>query len=244
MSCFIMEVYLVQVAGITNRGCVREINEDSIFMESSLYIVADGMGGHLAGEVASKEAIICLKKYLLGKEEENIPDLLKEAVKQANKQIYEMSIDKEEYKGMGTTVTLAMLFDDELFFAHVGDSRLYRYSQEYFEQMTTDHSLVAQMVETGQITEEEANTHPSKNIITKAVGTGIIIEPDIGSFKLKKGDIILLCSDGLTNMLTNEQIVDILNKYKDDLDKVVAELLEKANDAGGNDNISIICLQY
>jgi len=235
----------VQVAGVTDRGCVRETNEDSIFFESSLYIIADGMGGHLAGEVASKEAILCIKDLLVDeKDVKKIPELLKDAFDKANKHIYDMAQNKEEYKGMGTTVTLAKLIDDELFYAHVGDSRLYRYAKKNFEQITRDHSLVAQMVETGQITKEEANTHPNKNIITKAVGTASSIEPDIGSLKLNTGDIILLCSDGLTNMLTNEQIVDILSKGKNDVNKIVTKLLKEANNAGGKDNISIICLQY
>lgn len=240
-----MEVCLVQVAGVTDRGCVREKNEDNIFFESSLYIIADGMGGHLAGEVASKEAILCLKKFLLEENDiEKILILFKEAFLKTNNHIYDMAQNNEDLKGMGTTVTLAKVIGDELFYAHVGDSRLYRYSKENFEQITADHSLVAQMVEKGQITKEEANIHPNKNIITKAVGIATAIEPDMGSFKLNNDDVVLLCSDGLTNMLTNEQIVEILNNNKKDINNMVAKLLEKANEAGGKDNVSIICLQY
>lgn len=233
----------MQIAGRTDRGLVRELNEDSIFFSDSLFIVADGMGGHLAGDVASADAINCVKVFS-AENSDNIKNMLGEAIKYANKNIYAKAQSDARYKGMGTTVTLALIEGEELFYAHIGDSRLYLFRQQNLEKITSDHSLVAELLQSGQITAEQAEQHPNKNVITKAVGSTEDIAPDEGHFALEPEDIILLCSDGLTNMLKKEHIAEIILANKENLEDIVDCLVDCAKKAGGTDNISVICCKY
>ncbi len=236
----------MQVAGLTDRGCVREINEDTILLDKSLYAIADGMGGHLAGEVASQKALECVKEHLaaLAFNAKSALGVLEEAVQIANRKVFCLSNEKPEYNGMGTTLTLIKVIRGELFYVHVGDSRLYLFRDGKLSQITTDHSLVAQMVVDGQITVDEAAVHPGKNIITRAVGTADFVQPDSGSIDLAKGDILIICSDGLTNMVSDEELAQKAEKYKQSVGRLASELLNTAKQAGGDDNISIICLKY
>ena len=234
----------MQVAGSTDRGLVREMNEDSIYFDKALFIVADGMGGHLAGEVASKDAIICIKDFLQENTGADTLFIISQAIKYANKYIFNKAKSNKQYKGMGTTVTLAKVVKNQLFYAHVGDSRLYIFRNNVLDKITTDHSLVAQLLETGQITAEQAAQHPNKNIITKAVGTLDDVEPDKEQIQLEDNDIILLCSDGLTNMLKTEEISQVILENQNNPQNIVDYLIHCAKQAGGTDNISVICFKY
>ncbi len=236
----------MQAAGLTDRGCVRETNEDSILLDRSLYAVADGLGGHLAGEVASRKALQCIKEFLaeVSITEKNAIEFLSQAIDAANREVFSLSAEKTEYNGMGTTIVLVKAVRGVLFYAYVGDSRLYLFRGDALSQITRDHSLVAQMLVDGCITPDQAAVHPSKNIITRAVGTAATVQADTGRIELLKGDILLLCSDGLTNMLSDEEMQDKIAKHKQSIGKLAEELLVAAKQAGGDDNISIICLKY
>ena len=235
---------ILQVAGSTDIGLVRKVNEDSIFFNDDIFIVADGMGGHMAGEVASQDAISCIKDFLEQNFEKEPLFTIGGSIKHANKYIFSKAKSDCKYKGMGTTVTLAKIVRNQLFYAHIGDSRLYIFRDDYLDKITSDHSLVAQLVEIGQLTDEQAAQHPNKNIITKAVGTFEDIEPDTGQCELKEGDIILLCSDGLTNMINTDKIKQIILENFNNVQNIVNHLVDEAKKAGGNDNISVICIKY
>ena len=198
-------------------GKVRSNNEDSFYFPETdksfpqLYIVADGMGGHQGGEIASEIAVNEVSSYInsnLSKDcdPQKVKRILESSIIAANNKIHFMSMQHREYSGMGTTITIALFHNGSLYIGHVGDSRAYRIRNGKIEQLTKDHSLVWQLVEEGRITMEEAETHPMNHIITKALGTDEIVEPDILEFDLKDNDIIVLCSDSLTNMLDNDSI--------------------------------------
>ncbi|MDR2007195.1 MAG: Stp1/IreP family PP2C-type Ser/Thr phosphatase [Acidaminococcales bacterium] len=234
----------MKVIGGTDRGLVRENNEDSILAEPDLCIVADGMGGHLAGEIASRDAIACVKEFIGDNKGRDRLFVLAEAVKYANKYIFNKAQSGVQYKGMGTTVTVASVTEDKLFYAHVGDSRLYLFRNAKLERITSDHSFIAQLLESGQITPEEAAVHPNKNVITKAVGAAPDIDPDTGCVALLAKDVFLICSDGLTNMLPDGAIAEIIGGGLENPEEMAGRLIEAANAAGGIDNISVICMQY
>ncbi|MDR3349746.1 MAG: Stp1/IreP family PP2C-type Ser/Thr phosphatase [Acidaminococcales bacterium] len=234
----------MKVFGRTDRGLVRENNEDSILAEPNLCIVADGMGGHLAGEIASRDAITCANEFIGAHEGHDRLFVIAEAVRYANKYIFNKAQREALCQGMGTTLTLASVAGDKLFYAHVGDSRLYLFRNAKLERITADHSFVAQLLASGQITPEEAAVHPSKNVITKAVGAAPDIAPDTGCVDLLAKDVFLVCSDGLTNMLTDEAIAEIIGKSPGDPEEAAVRLIDAANAAGGFDNISVICMQY
>ena len=233
------------VSGKTDCGLVRQVNEDNIFFDSSLFIVADGMGGHLAGEIASFDAIACIKDFMTeNADNEEVLFIIDKAVKFANKYIFDKSQTDISYKGMGTTVTLAKMISERLYYAHVGDSRIYLFRNKELKQITTDHSLVAELLISGQITPEQALVYPNKNVITKAVGTAENVEADTGYFDLVEDDIIILCSDGVTNMLNDETICKIIVEHENNIDTMTDTFVSEANAAGGSDNISVICLKY
>lgn len=230
-------------------GRVRANNEDSFYFPPKdsklpeLFIVADGMGGHQAGEVASKIATNEVAEYINSHLSENISceeikETIKNAVSIANEKILHLSLQKDEFFGMGTTLTAALFYGNYVYIGHVGDSRAYLIRENDIKQLTRDHSLVWQLVESGRITMEEARVHPMKNIITKALGTEKDLEPDILKIALKDNDIILLCSDGLTNMLENDEIKDIVLSAKEP-EKAVQKLIDYANFKGGEDNITV-----
>ncbi|NLZ54100.1 MAG: Stp1/IreP family PP2C-type Ser/Thr phosphatase, partial [Thermoanaerobacteraceae bacterium] len=214
--------------------------KDSNFPE--LYIVADGMGGHQGGEIASEIAVNEVASYInsnLSKDcdAQKVKGILESSIITANNKILSLASEHSRYSGMGTTITIALFHNGYLYIGHVGDSRAYRIRDDNIEQLTRDHSLVWQLAEEGRITMEEAKNHPMKNVITKALGTDENIEPDILEFDLKDNDIIILCSDGLTNMLDNDSIKSIVCSLEPE--EAAFKLIEKANSKGGLDNITV-----
>ena len=226
----------------TDVGLVRTNNEDSYLIgeigDVKIFIVADGMGGHNAGEVASLEACRKVESYILGNQGE-AKDVLKAAVECANREIFIHASQNEAMRGMGTTIEAALFKEDNITLAHVGDSSVFIISKDSIKKITKDHSVVGEMVDNGTITIEEARRHPQRHFITRAVGTAFDIEVDIVSEKLKDGEIVLMCSDGLTDMVTPEEILDAVNK-SESLDKAAEALLKEAKDHGGADNITLI----
>ncbi len=235
----------VNVAAISDTGRVREANEDSFLVDLDLFIfaVADGMGGHVAGEIASATAIEALRANVA-----NGVDIAS-SISKANVAVRAKAKSQEELSGMGTTLT-AMGFDknDSLAIAHVGDSRAYLYritnpeTNEYvFERITKDHSLVEELVDIGEITKEEADVHPRRNVVTRALGIGDDVEVDTYNIEFKIGDRYLLCSDGLTSMVRDEDIEEII-KAQQSPKECAQELVRKANNEGGSDNITVVVL--
>lgn len=230
----------------TDKGKVRENNQDYIVTfigkRYLLLVVADGMGGHNAGEVASSMAALTIRDFVFNKFDsyDNIEELLKDAIKLSNSSVYQESIKKNNLSGMGTTATCCLLFDDRLFLGHVGDSRAYLINKVGIVKITQDHSYVQQLIDNGSITENEALLHPQRNLITRAIGTEECIEVDTKTMDINNGDIILLCSDGLTNYVSNNEIFDIVRENIKDAADLLIELAKKR---GGNDNISVIIVR-
>lgn len=226
-------------------GMVRKTNEDSyVFSPPHLFVVADGMGGHVAGEIASNLGATTIHEYLkMFRQPSDWEHILKEAIIKANTIIYQMSQAKSECLGMGTTVTAVYADSSEIYWGHVGDSRLYLLRGNVLQQITNDHSLVWELVEAGSITASEALVHPHRNILTRAVGTSETISVDSGRFLGQPGDRLLLCTDGLTNMVSEEDILSICSN-PGTLQEIVNKLVEQANQAGGYDNITAILAEY
>lgn len=233
------------VHGMSDIGLVRATNEDSYLCElSHLFVVADGMGGHAAGEIASKLAVTTISRYIQEHDEKiKYEELLKQAIVQSNTAVYQLSLSKEEFAGMGTTVTAAYVEGNTLYWGHVGDSRIYLLRNGELSQITNDHSLVWELVQSGNITKEEAKSHPKRNMLTRAVGTSCLIKIDTGAMALEAEDIILLCTDGLTNMVSEQEMYSILTNQEDDLEGIVNQLVVNAKNAGGADNITAILLK-
>lgn len=230
----------------TDKGNIRKNNEDAVKIVSSqgiLIVVADGMGGQNAGEVASKMAIDVVFKELESKIDEGISkEELIAAYDKANKTVYRQALSDEELSGMGTTLTTAYINGKNIFVAHIGDSRAYLYSKKGLKMITMDHSLVNEMVKQGIISERQAKKSPVKNVITRAVGTGIKIETDIYEAEWNDGDVLLLCSDGLTRHIENKEIEHFICKYKS-LRRCVSEMAKLALKRGGEDNITIAAVK-
>lgn len=234
----------MQAYARTDIGCVRKMNQDVYFYSTepvgplpNLFIVADGMGGHRAGDFAARYAIDVCVDSIRNSSCKSPIKALDEAVKLANRKVYDKSEHSEEYQGMGTTMVLCFIESAQLYVANVGDSRLYLLG-DGFSQVTEDHSYVAAMVRAGEITEEEARFHPDKNMITRAIGVSEHVRIDYFEVDLKSGDRILLCSDGLTNMVTDEEIGEILEQESPQ--KAVDDLIERAIYYGGADNITAV----
>ena len=229
----------------TDIGRKREVNQDYVFVSDqpvanipNLLIVADGMGGHNAGDYASKFVVQVLKKELAKSREDGPRAMLKKAIASANHQLIAESKTDAKLEGMGTTLVAATVIEHTLYFANVGDSRLYLLNDE-IRQLSKDHSLVQEMVRLGGLNAEEAKHHPDKNIITRAIGVKEDIEIDFFEYRLKKGDIILMCTDGLSNMVEDEEIFQIVRSSRDVVE-AVEQLIERANSNGGKDNIGVI----
>ncbi len=220
----------------TDIGCVREQNEDSLIVQPPLYVVADGMGGHAAGEVASEIAVNTIQECAPAH-----PDAeeLGAAVERANRAIINAAIAGEGREGMGTTCTAAMLEENKLVIAQVGDSRAYLLHGGKLTQVTRDHSLVANMIEAGQITKEEARVHPNRSVITRALGNDPTTTPDLYEINVEEGDRLLLCSDGLTAMLEDDEIQAVLNRIADP-QRCASTLVNGAIAAGGVDNVTVV----
>ena len=233
----------------TDIGKARELNQDYYYIspleEMKLYILADGMGGYKGGEVASNLATNAAKEYIYQnfekteKEKNEILKLVKEAMPYANKVVYEKSKEIKELEGMGTTLEICLIYNNRAYIGHVGDSRIYRLRKGIMRRLTKDHSYVQQLIEDGKITREEANTHPKKNMLTKALGCMPYVEPDIRARNIEKGDIFMMCSDGLTNMVSEE---DICETIKENPQTAADELVKQANNAGGYDNITVVII--
>ena len=233
----------MKVVSATNVGNYRKNNEDSYYVNESknLYVLADGMGGHLAGERASKMATeIIGQDFVKDREIKSIDDaieILSSSIRDANKKIFESSQENEDYRGMGTTLSSGLILGDVLIYSNIGDSRIYRINEE-MEQITQDDSFVNYLIEIGEITEEEAKNHPKKNVLTKAMGTTSDIEVIVNTLDIKDKDVFLFCSDGLTNMVSDEEIFKIVKENSPEEARDM--LLDLALKNGGMDNITFI----
>lgn len=237
---------------LTDRGQVRDHNEDSggIFFNQKdqlLAIIADGMGGHKAGDVASNMAVKIVKNAWLETEYIDGPEKaeawITDILQRINIEIYEHSLEKEELRGMGTTAVIAVCTDDFVTIGHIGDSRCYLRNADGFKQLTEDHSLVNELVKTGQISSEDAEHHPRKNIVLKALGTEEEIHADVKSLSWEKGNRLLLSSDGLTDKISNDELGVFINSDHE-IQEIGKQLIETANERGGEDNISVILIDY
>ncbi len=222
----------------TDIGMTRTMNQDSysIYEEEDykLYILADGMGGYKGGEIASKVAVIAVEKFIkekfkiIPKEKDMILKLINDAIEFANSAIYQESEQDEELHDMGTTIEVCLIYKNKIYIGHVGDSRIYRIRNNMMRRLTTDHSYVEKLVKDGEITREEAFHHPKKNLLIKALGTSGEIKPDLINKALAKDDLLVICSDGLTNMIEEKRILEII---KSDEDEAVDNLIAEANAA-------------
>ena len=226
----------IEVGSATDIGRVRERNEDSILVEPPLYVVADGMGGHRGGQVASQVALEMMEE-LAGEGKGSLAD----HVRSANRAVWDRSVEDQRLSGMGTTLTAARVDGASATIAHVGDSRAYLLREGLLRQLTTDHTLVERMIRSGEITEAEADVHPHKNVLTRALGTDQHVEVDEDAVELIDGDRLLLCSDGLTGMVTEDQIQAILETTESP-QQAADRLVKAANRAGGIDNISVVVI--
>lgn len=237
---------------LTDRGQVRSHNEDAggIYYNTDkqvLAIIADGMGGHQAGDVASQMAATEMQKKWENSDKLTSPEdtekWLYHAIEEINESIYEHALRHEECQGMGTTLVIAVCLDDFITIAHIGDSRCYLFSEEGFKQVTEDHSLVNALVQSGQISKTDAHHHPRKNVVLKALGTEKQVIPDVKTLSHDKESKILLCSDGLTDKVLDDELATIIQSEKAMSDMAQA-LIDLANERGGEDNISLILIHH
>ena len=239
----------MRVYSATNIGMKRKMNQDYVFATAdpvgnlpNLFVVADGMGGHNAGDYASSHAVTSMVEEIRQDADFNPVKVIRHAIETANTEIIEQAQKDEKLRGMGTTMVVATIVGQYAYVANVGDSRLY-VADKQLRQVTRDHSLVQEMVRMGEITAEEARNHPDKNIITRALGTDDTVRPDCFEVKVEPGDVLLLCSDGLTNMVEDSQIEKIVKENKEDMKLAGEKLVQQANEAGGKDNISVILVR-
>ncbi len=237
--------------GQTDIGMQRKENQDRIYVpekadDLKLYIVADGMGGANAGGIASKMAIEYVRNSIEdGYEEakddrEKVESLIRKSIIDANRYVYKKSKENSEYAGMGTTLSVALIIKNKVYIGHVGDSRVYRIRKEFIRQLTKDHSYVQALVQNGTITKAEAANHPQKNVLLKVLGCEPEIEPDVLVKGFLKEDVLLMCSDGLTNMISVPDIFEEIKDGKNDLKKTCNNLISQSKKNGGYDNISVI----
>ena len=242
---------MIEYAAMTNKGMVRETNQDYYYASTEgkpLFILCDGMGGHASGDVASKSTAESVSRYIkmhvpFDLDSEKARTLLTGAVVFANKLVFARSKTSIDFKGMGTTCDVCMADFDIMYISHVGDSRVYLLRGTEITPLTQDHTLIEELVKNGTISKEEAENHPNKHMITRAVGTEKTIESDFIKQKMQDGDMFLMCSDGLTNMLTDVQIKDAM-LVGGDLKTTVKMLVDRANENGGLDNITAVLIKY
>lgn len=242
----------------SDRGRVRENNEDAFIADPALgiFAVADGMGGHAAGEVASHMAVDSLQEAIrwAGKEKNHFSEehtavlcspanVLINGIRLANQKIHKSSLEKIEYKGMGTTLVAVYFFNSSSIVAHVGDSRLYRLRGQTIEQMTEDHSLVWEQYKQGLIAKEALSSSPYKNIVTRALGLHPTLDADVKELAIQAGDFLILCSDGLSDLVQDEEMVGVLQNAAGDLNRACGDLIRLANLRGGKDNITVLLIQ-
>jgi PPM family protein phosphatase len=229
---------IVQLGHLTDPGRKRRRNEDDYVVEPPLFAIADGMGGAQAGELASSLAAGAVRddEGAVGSGERHVTELIQEA----NRRVYQRSSEDAAASGMGTTLTVALVEDGTVAFGHVGDSRAYLIRDGKLEQLTEDHSLVAELVRSGKLSPEEAETHPQRSVITRALGTDPDVDVDTFSIQTQPGDLFMLCSDGLTSMVEDEVILRTVEKHRDDLQAAAKALIRAANKGGGEDNITVV----
>ena len=248
----------LEIVSQTHPGMARSHNEDSVAYDAScgLVVLADGMGGYNAGEVASGSTISLISteiKHALqstcpaGKDEASGEDagvkLLRENVQKANASIYQASQSQPQYSGMGTTVVAGLFYDNRVAVAHVGDSRMYRLRGEAFETITRDHSLLQEQIDSGLISQQDARLSKNRNLVTRAVGIDAEVEAEVHVHDVQVGDIYLLCSDGLNDMVEDDDIGGALQMLQSNLPLAASQLIEMANDNGGRDNVSVILIK-
>lgn len=235
--------------GMTDIGKKRHSNQDVFYTHKfseqvGFAVVCDGMGGQNGGQVASNITCSTISKELRLNELSNgktVKEMVISAISEANVTVYRTSIENKEYKGMGTTAVVAAVVNDTAHIANIGDSRVYKLSGDSFEQITKDHSLVQELIEQGKLTKEEGRNHPNKNMITRAVGVNLTVNIDYVELKFEKCEKILLCSDGLTNMVDDLSIKEVLSE--NDAKTACEKLIKMANDAGGIDNITVAVIE-
>jgi protein phosphatase len=227
-------VRLGKTAAATDPGRRRRRNEDSFVVEPPLFAVADGMGGAQAGEVASRLAAGALKEG---------EGAIEELIQEANRRVHQRSMEDPGASGMGTTMTVAVVEHGTVRIGHVGDSRAYLVRDGELEQLTQDHSLVGELVRTGRLSPEEAESHPQRSVITRAVGTDPDVDVDTLTVETRSGDVFLICSDGLTDMVDDRTILQTVEDKRGDLDAIVKTLVKNANKGGGEDNITVVAFE-
>ena len=243
----------MQYYGVCDIGKKRKENQDKIYLSNyddnvRLFILGDGMGGANAGSVASSTAVEFVKEYITKRfldknmTREEIEKLIKEAMYEANNFVYEKSKEIREYAGMGTTLITIIAYKNKVYIGHIGDSRVYRIRKNIIRQLTKDHSYVEALVQNGSITKEEARNHPQRNVLLRVLGCEKNVEADIITKGFLKEDVLLVCSDGLTNMIDVDEIYDFVNENKGNPEDGCKKMLEEANSRGGYDNISIILI--
>ena len=239
---------MIKAYAKSDQGKVREINQDYFYISNSLdevqlYILADGMGGYNGGEIASKLAVQTAKNYIennfkdIEKDRDSIIQLLGSSMEYANMVVYEKSKENPELQGMGTTLEICLIYNNKVFIGHVGDSRIYRIRKQFIRKLTQDHSYVQKLVKEGTITKEQAAHHPQKNMLMKALGCNAFVEPDVMVKGFLKDDILIICSDGLTNLVDQETIYEMASK---NIEQATKDLVKLANDRGGYDNITVV----
>jgi len=230
-----------RVAGATDTGRRRRRNEDAYVAQPPLFAVADGVGGARAGEVASRLAAAAALEDTSagGSAEERVAGLIQEA----NRRVHRAATQDSARSGMGTTMTVALVEDGAVAIGHVGDSRAYRLRSGGLEQLTEDHSLVGELMRSGNLSPEEARVHPQRNVVTRALGSDPDVDVDTFSVDARPGDVFLLCSDGLSSMVGDDEIQKTLERYRSDLDAAVKTLIRQALKAGGEDNITVVCFE-
>ena len=248
----------LEIAKATHTGMVRSHNEDSIVsdVEIGLAVLADGMGGYNAGEVASgiatalisnetRDALAKMAPHAIDQKSGTLAaaSLLREVIARANASIYHSANTQPQYAGMGTTLVVAFFFDNKLTVAHIGDSRCYRFREGKLEQITRDHSLLQEQIDSGLITREAAKRSQNKNLVTRAVGIEPEVEAEVHTHEVREGDIYLMCSDGLNDMVEDEDIELTLETMGANLPLAAEQLVEMANDAGGRDNVSVVLVK-
>ena len=232
-------------------GKVRDMNQDYFYIsepldETQVYILADGMGGYNGGEIASKLATTCAKNYLQNnfkdtpKDRESIMELVKSSMEYANMVVYEKSQENKELEGMGTTLEICLIYNNRVYIGHIGDSRIYRIRKDIIRKLTQDHSYVQKLFKDGTITKEEAEHHPKKNMLMKALGCNAFVEPDVAVKGFLKDDIILMGSDGLTNFVSQD---DLYKTVKENIEFAPQKLVDIANNNGGQDNITVVVIK-
>ena len=236
----------MKATAITDIGKTRAVNQDYIYTSvdrvgclPNLFIVADGMGGHKAGDTASRFTVETIKTLIEQSQEKDAISVINDSVKMVNSLLLQKASESEDYYGMGTTLVIATIFDNVLRVANVGDSRLYVIDDNDITQITRDHSVVQSLVESGELTAEEARNHPNKNMITRAIGTEKNVMPDCYEISMKEDDKLLICTDGLTDFLNNSSI---LIQFSGEIENVPDKLIAAANSAGGGDNITAVVL--